>query len=138
MSLYPGAPRWDDEEKKWILDKEALENSMAMAMENAMKDVYKKIKGNVLPELGKDDRRLLFVAIAQGVVKHLKDQEEAFQVHEVNVTQEDDNRMTSSGTISFGIINYPVSVTQDENEENKVKSQGNGKLQIDTKGVFET
>lgn len=135
MSLYPGAPRWDDEEEKWVLDDVALENSMAQAMEDAMKDVYEKIKGKILPERGKDDRRLLFVAIAQGVVKHLKEQEQAFQVYDVNVTQ-DDNRITSSGTLTMGSTNYPVSVTQDENEENKVESQGEGKLQIQTEGVL--
>lgn len=54
--------------------------SMAQAMEEAMKKEYQAIKGEPLPDMGVEDRRMLFAAIAQGVVRHLKDNVDAFDV----------------------------------------------------------
>ncbi len=72
MSLYPGAPR-KKVDGQYVLDDEALKDSMAMAIEKAMEDVFMTIKKTSLPEVGKDDRRLLFVAIARGILQYLYD-----------------------------------------------------------------
>jgi hypothetical protein len=55
-------------------------SSMAQAIENAMAQEYKAVKGEDMPATGQEDRRLLFAAIAQGVVKHLNDNPDAFRV----------------------------------------------------------
>lgn len=73
MSLIPGTPRYDTDEEKYVLDDLALLNSMALAIENEMKDVYKTLKGEDMPETGKEDRRMLFCAVARGVLKYLDD-----------------------------------------------------------------
>jgi hypothetical protein len=75
MTLYPGYPRKVDDQ--WRLDDTALEESMAMAMEQAMGDVYSKMKEQSLPDMGKEDRRLLFVAIARGILQYLDDHQGA-------------------------------------------------------------
>jgi hypothetical protein len=71
MSLYPGAPRLD-ENNRHVLDDLALQQSMALAIEVAMNDVFQKVKGTPVPEVGKEDRRLLFVAISRGVLQYLE------------------------------------------------------------------
>ena len=70
MTLYPGAPRLD-ENNRHVLDDLALQQSMALAIEEAMNDVFQKIKGTPLPEVGREDRRLLFVAVSRGVLQYL-------------------------------------------------------------------
>jgi hypothetical protein len=70
MTLYPGGPRLVDGE--YVLDDTALHDTLAKAMEEEMADVFQKVKGKPLPEIGKEDRRLLFVAIARGVLKYLE------------------------------------------------------------------
>lgn len=71
MSLYPGAPRLD-ENNRHVLDDLALQRSMALAIEEAMNDVFQKVKGTPVPEVGKEDRRLLFVAVSRGVLQYLE------------------------------------------------------------------
>ena len=68
--LYPGAPRWTGE--RFVLDDLALQNSMAKAMDDAMADVFQKLKGIPMPDHGKEDRRLLMVAIARGILIYLE------------------------------------------------------------------
>ncbi|MCP4403247.1 MAG: hypothetical protein GY801_38805 [bacterium] len=79
MSLYPGAPRKENNEyfldDKALTDSRALQDSMAKAIEDAMAEVYLKIKKEKLPEAGKEDRRMLFVAIARGILSYLQDHE---------------------------------------------------------------
>lgn len=75
MSLYPGAPRWDSIKAEYDWDEQALKGSMGDAIEDAMADIYKKLKGTSLPVVGKEDRRILFVAIARGILKYLEDHE---------------------------------------------------------------
>ena len=50
-----------------------FDNSMAEDMEDALKVLWLEKTGQALSSTGQDDRRLMFIAIAQGVVKHLKD-----------------------------------------------------------------
>lgn len=48
-------------------------NSMAEAIETAMKQEWHAVKGEWLPApLGEEDRRILFVAVARGVLGYLK------------------------------------------------------------------
>jgi hypothetical protein len=35
--------------------------------------VFEKVKGTPIPETGKEDRRILYVAISRGVLKYLAD-----------------------------------------------------------------
>ena len=47
--------------------------SLAEAIENAMKAEWQNVKGEPMPDTDPDDRRILFVAIAQGVLGYLND-----------------------------------------------------------------
>ena len=68
--LFPGAARWTGD--KYVLDDFALQSSMAKAMDDAFEDVYQKMKGKPAPDQGKEDRRMLMVAIARGVLSYLE------------------------------------------------------------------
>jgi hypothetical protein len=46
--------------------------SMAEAIEQALQKEWQAVKGVALPQEGQEDRRLLFVAIARGVLNYLK------------------------------------------------------------------
>ena len=57
-------------------------NSMAQAIENAFLKEWPVIMGNEKPAPeGNDQMRLMFIAIAQGVVRHLLDNEAAITVN---------------------------------------------------------
>lgn len=78
MSIYPGEPRKDA--GKWVLDDQALTDSMALVIEEEMDDLLTALKGKGLPDAGEEDRRILFVAIARGIVKYLSDHQQDFQI----------------------------------------------------------
>jgi len=46
--------------------------SMAQAIESEYEAIWNSLKEEPLPNEGREDRRMLFVAIARGVVKHLE------------------------------------------------------------------
>jgi len=73
MSLIPGSPRYDANEEKYVIDDLAIQDSMVLAIENEMKNVYKTLNGVNLPAVGEEDRRMLFSAIARGILKYLDD-----------------------------------------------------------------
>lgn len=52
---------------------EGFANSLAAAIEDAMKQEWLAVKGEVMPSApdGGQDRQMLFAAIAQGVLKYL-------------------------------------------------------------------
>ncbi len=78
-------------------------DSMAEAMEDAFKLEWKAVKHVDLPAQGEEDRRLLFSAIAQGVVKHLKDKaNEAFKI-DVRVTQTSEVLMKSDNPAAIPV-----------------------------------
>lgn len=54
--------------------------SLAQAIEDALKAEHLVLKGEPLPDQGLDDRRMLLVAIAQGVVRYFKDNVNAYQI----------------------------------------------------------
>jgi hypothetical protein len=116
-----------------------FEDSMAEAIENALKVEWAVVKEIAFPTTGEDDRRLLFVAIAQGIVRYLKDNAEAsIVVHSVSVTQDSTNNVGSSGSTgpaSAGVAHtHSVSVTQTSGSANRVESSGDGKVRIVTTG----
>jgi hypothetical protein len=51
-------------------------DSLAEAMELAMKEEWQAVKGFALPDQGSEDRRLLFVAFARGLFRYLKQHED--------------------------------------------------------------
>lgn len=51
-----------------------LSYSMTEDIENAFKESWKSYHdGNELPEIGENERRMIFIAVAKGVLKHLKE-----------------------------------------------------------------
>lgn len=106
-------------------------NSMAAAMEHALIQEFKNVKGEDMPLKPDQDRHLLFVAIAQGVVRYLKDNMDAFTV-EVQTVQ-DDSLIESEGG--------GITVTQLEDDEvsdadNRVRSAGDATIEISTTGTL--
>ena len=90
-------------------------NSMAEAMEQAFQTEWNANKD--IP-LGEDDsdRKIMFAAIAQGVVNHLQSRLNGSLTLEVSVTQVSGNNITSSG----GSVN----VSQNAGAGNRVVSEG--------------
>ena len=106
-------------------------DSLAAAMENALRQEYEAVKEVPMPEAPDQDRHMLFVAIAQGVVRYLKDNTDAFTV-EVQTVQ-DDSLIESEGG--------GITVTQLRDEEvadgdNRVTSTGDATLEIQTRGTL--
>ena len=127
-------------------------NSMAEAMENALAQEYQAVKGEPLPDMGQDDRRMLLSAIAQGVVRHLKDNLDAFalSVEVTQVTGEPDAPLIQSANPAMITVNaggggggngeIPVGnakVTQSGGAGNLVRSRGDGTVDaMDTTGTL--
>ncbi len=91
MPLNPGTNKRDPINPNY----DYYADSMAKAIEDAFKIEWVNVKGGSSPST-KDNRelKLLFVAIAQGVVKHLRDHPNSFKVE----TQDSSNTM--SGKVS--------------------------------------
>jgi hypothetical protein len=112
-------------------------NSMAADMESAFELVWNARMGTSLPAETRDDRRMLFVAIAQGVLRHFK--ENAVQGFDVDVLvkQTVDGTsgplMDSTGATTTG-HSHNVSVTQKNTSNNMLKSVGKGDITIKTAG----
>ena len=62
------------------LDDFDLEDSMAKAIEEELNDLRIAEGLGALPAGDARDRRIFFLAIARGVIKHLKEKEDAFHV----------------------------------------------------------
>lgn len=51
-------------------------NSLAQAMDNAMQEEWQRVKGEPLPSgFGTEDRQILFVAVARGLLQYLQEHE---------------------------------------------------------------
>jgi hypothetical protein len=116
-----------------------FEDSMAEAIEDALKAEWATVKETAFPTTGAEDRRLLFVAIAQGIVRYLKDHaDDSIIVHSVVVAQDSGNNVGSSGTTGSasggGPHTHSVNVTQTSGSANRVESSGDGKVRIETTG----
>ena len=55
-------------------------NSMAQAIETAFANELMTLKGQALPDFATEERRMLFCAIAQGVLAHLHDNDASLKV----------------------------------------------------------
>jgi hypothetical protein len=75
---------------------EDFADSMAAEMETALNEVRGEEGLSALPT-GDQDRRMLFIAIARGVINHLRKKQEAFAV---TVT---DGTLTFSGTATIDV-----------------------------------
>jgi hypothetical protein len=54
--------------------------SMAEAIENSFKEAWPTLMGDLPMPEGNDQSKLIFIAVAQGVVKHLVAHPEAFKI----------------------------------------------------------
>lgn len=57
-----------------------LSGSMAELMEQVFRDTLPRVISDADPDRGERERRVLFVAVAQGVVGHLRDHPNSFKV----------------------------------------------------------
>lgn len=97
--------------------------SMAQDMEDAMQGVWaERWPDEPFPTAGEDDRRMLFVAIAQGVLRYLSRNESELTVQCDAVQSADNNIESSDGGIA---------VTQDGGSTNRVVSGVNTNLQLE-------
>jgi hypothetical protein len=62
-------------------------NSMASAMMHAMEKEYEAVKNVELPSIGREDMKIMFSAIAQGVIRHLRDNPDAFKISGADTTE---------------------------------------------------
>lgn len=104
-------------------------DSMAEAMENALRQEYQAVKDTPMPETPDQDRHMLFVAIAQGVVRHLIDNLSALEIAVTTTQDRPFNPAIKSD-------NGSIEVTQVDNDGNRVNSSGTGTLSIATEGVL--
>jgi len=82
----------------------SFSNSLAEAMDNAMKQEWQAVKGVPLPSAGQDDRRLLFAAIAQGLFVYLKAHEDELMN---NITLEDTGLSSSK---NYGVTQLELNL----------------------------
>ena len=82
-------------------------NSMAAAMESAFLEQWPYIMGDADLPATSNQMKLLFIAISQGVINHLKDNSASFEV-EVNVTVGTAGTGTGTGTVT------DIEITPDE------------------------
>jgi hypothetical protein len=78
-------------------------DSMAEAMDLAFQSEWDAVKDIPLGEAGEEDRKILFSAIAQGVIKHLQQHiNDALQI-EVRVTQTNEVLMKSDNPAAIPV-----------------------------------
>jgi hypothetical protein len=109
--------------------------SMAAAIEKALIKEWKEVKGWEMPEPGQEERRILCVAIAQGIIRYLTDNAQSLSLENLEVVQIENNLIESSGSgpSPAGV----VTVTQEPGDTNKVKSKGSGgAIKIETEGAL--
>ncbi len=77
--------------------------SMAQYMEEAMKSEWYAVKGHRLPAgVGEADRKILFAAVAQGVLRYLED-----NLTKIATTSVDGNGQHSH-KLTFGVVSHRV------------------------------
>lgn len=80
-------------------------SSLAEAIENAMKTEWLNVKGEPMPDTDPEDRRILFVAIAQGVLGYLNAHPD-----DVLNTIEVDTGAGTSDTVSIKSVDFDVAL----------------------------
>jgi hypothetical protein len=116
-------------------------DSMAAAIEEEFEKLWECCHETDLPAETRDDRRMLFISISQGVIKYLRQKAaEAFevtvkveQIHAGNLV-ESKGKTTSTGPGTIETHEHDVVVNQSEDNDNpsynKVKSEGVGTVKI--------
>ncbi len=114
--------------------KDEFSGSMAEAIEKALIKEWKDVKGWDMPDPGQEDRRILCVAIAQGIIRYLTDNAQSLSLENLEVVQMDNNLITSKGSA----VTPPgvVSVTQEIGDKNKGRSRVSGAIKIETEGTL--
>jgi hypothetical protein len=95
MSFFPGGRKQQGAAFVDGLDDAALANSMAQAIETEMNHYHQFLKGQPLPATSKDERRMLFVSIARGVLGYLRDHQ--------NVIAAQVNLQSGAGTVDLHV-----------------------------------
>jgi hypothetical protein len=122
-----------------------LSGSMADDMMKAFKKAWKEYKGVLPPEISSEYLQPIFIAIAQGVIKHLRDNASALKVIDVSVDQVNSLILSAGDTgnqISTGYGKHKHNLTisqvynEDHPDENKVHSEGIGRIEIETEGIY--
>lgn len=70
--------------------------SLAEAIENAMKAEWQAVKGEPMPDTDPTDRRILFVAIARGVLGYL-------EAHQTDAIESIDLKIGSGSSTTFTV-----------------------------------
>jgi hypothetical protein len=91
-------------------------SSMAEAMEQAFQDEWNTVKGEPLPAGGEEERKILFAAVAQGMLSYLRDNINGSLNIDIEATQDSGNQIDSTGA--------SVNVTQTSGSSNRVESTG--------------
>ena len=79
--------------------------SLAEAIENAMKTEWQTVKGEPMPDTDPQDRRILFVAIAQGVLGYLN----SHAADAINTIEYDDG-VGSTETLDIESVDFNVAL----------------------------
>lgn len=113
-----------------------FEASMAEAIEDVFEHLWQQRFGWELPSETRPLRRMLFVSIAQGVVRHLAENApDAFDV-EVKVTQSDTEPwagpwIRTAGDIASSYHSHPnAQLSQVAADDNRIRSYGKGKEKV--------
>lgn len=110
-----------------------LGGSMAEAMEQAFEKTWGEHKETELSGRGRDERRILFVAVAQGILRYLKEHApEGFEV-DVEVTQKD-SLVESEGRVTGGARVETIQKSDGSGGApvKPVRSDGEGRVTINT------
>ena len=112
----------------------AFRDSMAEAIEDAFQSEWLGAKEEVFGDPGLEDRKILFSAIAQGLVNHLRDNLDAFiidvtttQTTEVLIESENPSDIPISGS-GAEIRSHDAIVEQVNSSNNLIKSEGSAIL----------
>lgn len=108
--------------------------SMAEAMEKAFEKTWKEHKETELPGRGRDERRMLFVAVAQGLLRYLKEHAPGGFEVDVEVTQTD-SLVESEGRVTAGGARVETIQKSDGSSGapvTPVRSDGEGRVTINT------
>lgn len=127
-------------EGQLMVYRQDLGDSMAAAIEEAFERAWREVNDSGLPEKGRRDRRILFVAVAQGVIKYLKQHDaDGFDI-EADAVQMDGTEITSSGNLDLpGYDHIDVEVTQDSEDDNKVIGEidrADGEISVNVTGLY--
>ena len=104
------------------------QSSMGEQIRIVFEKLWKEKYETDLPSETQNERRLLFVSIAQGIIQHLVTNSlDSFDI-EVNIEQQTNTGpwISSEGNL----LTFPIQVTQINDPNNKVKSTGKGKENI--------